>query len=92
MMKNFVNAINEKLENEYSFNVTVSIECPTICLQNCHTLEVFGIEETETTIDIDTSDMCFTIGKNYTELSYNEYENEYTLNYENGVVITVTII
>ena len=92
MMKNFVNAINEKLENEYSFNVTVSIECPSICLQNCHTLEVFGIEENETSVVIDDEEMSFSIGKNYTEVLYDEYEDEYTFKYENGVVLTVAII
>jgi len=92
MEKNFINAITKELEEKYTFNIVVSIECTSIHLQNCHNLEVIKVEETETTIDIDTSDMCFTIGKNYTELSYNEYENEYTFNYENGVVITITII
>ena len=92
MKKQFVNAITKKLEEKYTFGIVVSIECPSIHLFNCHTLEVTEIEETETTFDIDTSEMCFKIGKNYTEISYDEYEDEYTFRYENSVVITVAII
>lgn len=92
MKEKFIKAITKEIEERYSFNIIVSIECPSICLQNVHNLEVTEIEETETTFDIDTTDMCFKIGKNYTKISYDEHENEYTFNYENGVVITITII
>ena len=92
MKHQLIKAFTKKIDERYTFNIIVSIECPTIFLQNVHNLEVSDIQETEHTIDIDTTDMCFRIGKNYTEISYNEYENEYAFIYENGVVISITIM
>lgn len=92
MKKQFIDTITKELTEKESINITVSIECAEINLQNCHNLEVEGIEETENTIELATDILTFKIGKNYTELSFDEYENEYTFEYVNGVVITVTII
>lgn len=92
MKKQFINEITKALEEKYSINIIVSIEYPTICLQSCYDLEIYEINETETTIDIDDGEMGFKFGKNYTEVIYDEYENEYTFKYENGVVISITII
>lgn len=92
MKKQFIDTITKELTEKESINITVSIECAEINLQNCHNLEVEGIEETENTIELATDILTFKIGKNYTKLSFDEYENEYTFEYVNGVVITVTII
>lgn len=92
MKTQFIKNITKEIEEKYTLNIIVSIECPSIFLQNVHNLEVSDIQETEHTINIDTTDMCFNIGKNYIEISYNEYENKYTFTYENGVVISITIL
>ena len=92
MKKQFLNAIAKKLEKEYTVAIVVSIECPSIYLFDCHSFDVIKIDETKTTIDIDTTDMCFKIGKNYIDIFYDEIEDEYTFRYENDVIITVAII
>lgn len=92
MEKKFIDFIEKELAEKDTIHINVSIECEEIHLQNCHNLEVTEVEETEDTITLETDVIPFTIGKNYTELSFDEYENEYTFKYENGVVISITII
>ena len=92
MEKKFFNTIIKELTEKELINITVSIECAEIHLKNCHDLEVTKVEETENTLKLVTDILTFEIGKNYTELSFDEYENEYTFKYENGVVISITII
>ncbi len=91
-MERLVKAMAERIEKDLEVNVIVSIECAEIHLQNCHSLEIKGIEETDNTIELVTDILTFTVGKNYTESSFDDCENEYTFEYANGVVITIAII
>lgn len=89
MKEKFVTSIKEELAEKESIYINVSIECEEINLQNCHNLEVTEIAESEEVIELETDVLTFTVGKNYTDLSFNEYENDYIFEYANGVVIHI---
>lgn len=92
MRKQFINAINSKLNEKYSFKIMVSVMCSSIHLENYHALEIYAVTETETSIVLETETLSFSIGNNYTDISYDVYEDAYIFEYENGVVITLAII
>ena len=89
MLKEITNRINET----DALKIFVGIDCAPIHLKNFHELEITGAEETETGIVFDTAEaLTFEIGKNYTAVSYDEYENEYKFEYDNGVTITISLL
>lgn len=92
MLIQFINAITEKIKSSMVANIIVFIEYPLISLQNCHDLEVVNIKQNETQFILDVKHIRFTIGKNYSEISYDEVMNEYTFKYENDMVVAIVIL
>lgn len=91
-MTNLIKKLKKELTEKGTIGINVLIECSEINLQNCHDLEVEGIKETENAIEFATNVLTFTVGKNYTKLSFDDCENEYIFEYANGVIIRITII
>lgn len=91
MKEKFVTSIKKELAEKETIHINVSIECEGINLQNCHNLDVTEVAESEDVIELETDVLTFTVGKNYTDLSFDEYENDYAFEYANGVVIHIAM-
>ena len=96
-MKNYVEQmvceIEKKLSEKLETEIVVGFDFEAITLHYTNSMNVLGVSVTTEKICIDNDIRCsFEIGMNYSDLIYDEYEDEYIFKYENGMSISIALI